>query len=578
MASCSSKDQSDSDPSLWTCSICQDSFKNPKLLPCSHTFCRDCLSGLLKHGKGGPTFRCPSCREEIRVPAGGVAAFKANYYLEAAATKEKPTHLLCKVHTSRARELELFCHRCQKCICLKCKLEDHSQHRTEDIVEASKGQKAKLANDMGGLTNTIAGLKLKLKCFRNEQTAVREKKAAVEEDIHRRHQLMVSMADKCRDDALFALDTVSVSVDSLLDGTLTSLNRTLDQLDRLKKRMDHCVKGEDGNGLMVTAQDIYQDAARQEKDVQRLLNTHVTILSRPVLRYTATADVTLGMQRQFLTGVSKMDMEVSKTEITVKQLFNCASDDGACEVYSLFPRCDDTVWIAYEVCGLSEDTAARCPQLFTVSGDVIENEKSVKGRTNFTHTNQGTGMCIVQSPGSFQTYAKSRSLMKLKNHLNGTAVISEVIIKSQSPLKTCSEPHFTIRCGPHRAFDAHENKRVFAVVEEAQPPESQRKVHVYQLPRDSPVKTYQSPVQPFQPSDVCFCKLGDRHFLLVADELNDVIHVVWQEGEELRCGGYVAAGDPLLTQPTALNMDLQGRLWVACRSGAILLCQPAAWH
>ncbi|KAL8579592.1 hypothetical protein ACOMHN_025545 [Nucella lapillus] len=578
MASCSSKDQSDSDSSLWTCSICQDNFKDPKLLPCSHTFCRDCLSGLLQHGKGWSTFRCPSCREEIRVPAGGVAAFKANYYLEAAAAKEKPAQLLCKVHTSRARELERFCHQCKESICLQCQMEDHSQHCTEDIVEVSKVQKAKLAYDMGGLTITIDGLKLKLKYFHDEQTAVREKREAVEKDIHSRHQLMVSMADKCRDDALFDLDTVSVSVDSLLDGTLTSLNRTLDQLDRLKKRMDHCVKGEDGSGLLVTAQDIYQDAARQEKDVQRLLTNYVTIFSRPVLRYTATADVTLSTQRQFLTGVSRMDIEVSKTEVSVKQLFNCDLDDGACEVYSLFPRCDDTVWVAYEVCGLSKDTAARCPQLFTVSGDVTENEKSVKGRTNFTHTNQGTGMCIVQSPGSFQTYAKSRNLMKLKNHLNGTAVISEVIIKSQSPLETCSKPLFTIRCGPHRAFDAHENKRVFAVVEEAEPAESHRKVHVYTQPGNTPIKTYQSPLQPFQPSDVCFYKLGDLDALLVADELNDVIHVVWQEGEELKFAGYVAAGDPLLIQPTALNTDLQGRLWVACRSGAVLLCQPAAWH
>ncbi|XP_023688369.2 LOW QUALITY PROTEIN: E3 ubiquitin-protein ligase RNF135 [Paramormyrops kingsleyae] len=44
-----------------TCSVCQDIFTDPHLLPCGHTFCKTCLLDMLEHimviG-----FRCPECR------------------------------------------------------------------------------------------------------------------------------------------------------------------------------------------------------------------------------------------------------------------------------------------------------------------------------------------------------------------------------------------------------------------------------------------------------------------------------------------------------------------------------------
>lgn len=49
--------------SLLTCCICLDIFKNPRMLPCFHTFCKKCLTGLptcLTLGKNG--ICCPMCR------------------------------------------------------------------------------------------------------------------------------------------------------------------------------------------------------------------------------------------------------------------------------------------------------------------------------------------------------------------------------------------------------------------------------------------------------------------------------------------------------------------------------------
>ena len=59
--------------------------------------------------------------------------------------------------------------------------------------------------------------------------------------------------------------------------------------------------------------------------------------------------------------------------------------------------------------------------------------------------------------------------------------------------------------------------------------------------------------------------------LLVSDEGNDAIHVVDVQSGALTFLRYLAPGCPLLVQPTALNTDIQGRLWVACRGGTMLI-------
>ena len=48
-----------------TCEICQEMFYDPCLLPCSHTFCRDCLSEWQSKNNTDGTLPCPKCRIEF---------------------------------------------------------------------------------------------------------------------------------------------------------------------------------------------------------------------------------------------------------------------------------------------------------------------------------------------------------------------------------------------------------------------------------------------------------------------------------------------------------------------------------
>ena len=53
-----------------TCCICQEHYTDPKVLPCLHCYCKQCILSLaLRKGKYKP-FSCPECRKEATLPEG----------------------------------------------------------------------------------------------------------------------------------------------------------------------------------------------------------------------------------------------------------------------------------------------------------------------------------------------------------------------------------------------------------------------------------------------------------------------------------------------------------------------------
>ncbi|CAH1227430.1 TRIM56 [Branchiostoma lanceolatum] len=64
------------------CTICLEPFKDPKILPCLHTFCKGCLEKFVeKQGEVKDKFPCPTCRTETVLPGGSVAGLKNNFFV-----------------------------------------------------------------------------------------------------------------------------------------------------------------------------------------------------------------------------------------------------------------------------------------------------------------------------------------------------------------------------------------------------------------------------------------------------------------------------------------------------------------
>ena len=49
-----------------TCSVCLETFKDPKVLPCLHSYCHECIVNLAKNANSN-TIDCPECRLTVQV-------------------------------------------------------------------------------------------------------------------------------------------------------------------------------------------------------------------------------------------------------------------------------------------------------------------------------------------------------------------------------------------------------------------------------------------------------------------------------------------------------------------------------
>ncbi|GAB0088489.1 hypothetical protein DMENIID0001_029270 [Sergentomyia squamirostris] len=115
---------------LLTCCVCLDRYRNPKLLPCQHSFCMEpCMEGLVDYVRR--QVKCPECRAEHRIPYQGVQAFPTNVtlqrflelHIEITGELPDPTsgQVMERCNVCSEKAYCSFCAHCDKKICEDCK-------------------------------------------------------------------------------------------------------------------------------------------------------------------------------------------------------------------------------------------------------------------------------------------------------------------------------------------------------------------------------------------------------------------------------------------------------------------------
>ena len=115
------------------CSICLDTFKQPKLLPCFHVFCKSpCLEKLV--ARDGHSLTCPTCRHIVPLSEKGVAGLQSDFHIDRlfevrdafnkAAESTETQCGNCEDGTATG-----YCRDCSEFICDQCQ----AAHRTSKI-------------------------------------------------------------------------------------------------------------------------------------------------------------------------------------------------------------------------------------------------------------------------------------------------------------------------------------------------------------------------------------------------------------------------------------------------------------
>ncbi|KAK9529634.1 hypothetical protein VZT92_013714 [Zoarces viviparus] len=240
------------------CSVCYDVFKDPVLLSCSHSFCRDCLKNwwedkLLQE--------CPVCkRRSSRSEPPCNLVLKnlcESFSLE---RDQRASETLCSLHSEK---LKLFCLDHQQLVCLVCRdSKTHNNHKFKPIDEAAEDLKEEIQKSLkplkeklklfeqvkGNCDQTAEHMKVqarhtekqikeqfkKLHQFLEEEEEARM--AALREEEEQKSQMMKEKIEALSREIAALSDTVRATEDELRAEDVSFLNNYKAAVERVQQR------------------------------------------------------------------------------------------------------------------------------------------------------------------------------------------------------------------------------------------------------------------------------------------------------------------------------------------------------
>ena len=263
------------------CSICLDTYTDPKLLQCFHVYCLQCLVPLVDRDQRGQLgLTCPICRQVTPIPGRGVAglqsAFHINHLLEIkesfqnpAATPEgaAPTDVnlvnakvsCCFVH--KGKELELYCETCGEIICTRCALKGgkHQTHHYEELDQAFERYKAEITSLLGPMEKQVTVIMEALAQLDARCGEISDQRTATAVNIHTTFRRLREVLDVRETELIGQLDLETQVKLKGLAAQRDQIETTLAQLHSCLHYMRESLRtGNEGDVLMMKANTLTQ--------------------------------------------------------------------------------------------------------------------------------------------------------------------------------------------------------------------------------------------------------------------------------------------------------------------------------
>ena len=237
-----------------TCPICLEHFSNPKVLPCFHSFCLQCLQHVLV--EGNHSLPCPTCRSSCLVPDNGLASLPPSFIISSfmevyELMKKVSAHQHASCDNCNNTNADQFCKQCAKFLCPECllhhnKWKPNAGHQIISLEEVATTayQLSHVKQDMDMIC-TEHDKKLKIFCETCQQLVCRD--CTVKK--HRDHNYdLVS-------------DTYPQHKDTIIQSSLQPLNKEFHRLMAAKQELTNR-RNEIAQNAKATNEEIYQTIAQ----------------------------------------------------------------------------------------------------------------------------------------------------------------------------------------------------------------------------------------------------------------------------------------------------------------------------
>ncbi|EDO47729.1 predicted protein [Nematostella vectensis] len=363
------------------CGICQETYNNPKVLPCLHSFCQNCLDKSIRSQER--VLVCPTCQCSVPVPAKGIEAFPVNFFINNMLTVlavQNPTKctncedsaqasarcLDCVENLCTNCVLKYFCETCDQAICRDCAIYEHRDHVYVDLKEAVKKYRS-------SVTHMLDTCKRKIPVLRCAVEEVKEVRRNLQDRVQ----------------------TVKDNIRATIQNHIRQLEEQAEDLTQTLENMYH-----DKEKVLTAQQEIL------ELDLSNLLSS--SDFTENVLRYGNEAEVML-VKPQMVSRLTHLNEHDSQTEPEENEVVDFSSNDqqlslmisclGNVSTSSAFPllshaqgfgltRAKVGQEASFKVIALDRDgepcqkgdarvsAKIRCPNGFQLTGHVTKNEDS----------------------------------------------------------------------------------------------------------------------------------------------------------------------------------------------------------
>ena len=281
------------------CSICFDDFKEPKLLPCFHVFCKSpCLEKLV--AKDGHSLTCPTCRHIVPLSEKGVDGLQSDFHIDhlfeirdafsqapepaktqcgscedGAATgycrdcrdflcddcqaahkkmKKLKGHILLTLEEYQSQSidivppkpiqncpkhpenaLKIYCETCSSLICTDCTIRLHKDHAYDLAADVFQKHKDELASSLKPVEEKIEIIHQALKAIDTRAREVNEQRAILEAQIHEEIDQQQRVLDQRRAQLVGELDM-------LTQQKLKNLAAQRDQVEITQVKLTSCLE------------------------------------------------------------------------------------------------------------------------------------------------------------------------------------------------------------------------------------------------------------------------------------------------------------------------------------------------
>ncbi|XP_047203176.1 nuclear factor 7, brain-like [Girardinichthys multiradiatus] len=223
------------------CPVCQDIFKDPVVLSCSHSFCKECLKNWWREK---PVQECPVCKTISFTkdpPCNLVLKNLCETFLQQ--RDQRASEDLCSLHSEK---LKLFCLDHQQPVCLVCRdSEKHTKHRFRPINEAAQQHKKNLQETLEPLKKNLKLRKKVQKEF--NQTAehvkvqTRHTERLIKEQFKKLHQFLAEEEEA----RLAALREEEEQKSGMMKEKMEALSREITALSATVRATEEELRAED---------------------------------------------------------------------------------------------------------------------------------------------------------------------------------------------------------------------------------------------------------------------------------------------------------------------------------------------